>query len=132
MPGLPGDGYDVTTIGKTLYTQVLERLQQRHTSVTALGNDTHAWERRQAHVRSSIQAMFAPMPPAGREPPRFVVTGTMQGGGYTVQRVLIETRPGQWVPAGLWMPDVASGGVPVPAVLAPSGHDGERTLCGAC
>ena len=37
LSSLPGDDYSRFTIGKTLFTPVLERLAARHTLVTALG-----------------------------------------------------------------------------------------------
>ena len=47
--------------------------------------------------------------------------GNTTGDGFHVRRLLIETRPGYWCPAALFMPDNADGR-PIPAVLFPSGH----------
>ena len=72
--------------------------------------------------------MFAPLPSPTRAPkPRAIARGVVplrlpDGRLYTLYKLLIETRPGYWAPAGLYLPPNASAAAPVPAVLQPSGH----------
>ena len=108
-------------IGKTVFDEVLQKLKARHDAVTALGNDTTKWRQRQKAVRAQLREVFAPLPPSSRQAPRAVTGGNTTGDGFHVRRLLIETRPGYWCPAALFMPDNA-GGRPIPAVLFPSGH----------
>ena len=122
---LPGDAYATTALGKTLFDQVLSKLGARHAAVAALGDDKAKWEQRQKHVQESLKRLFAPLPPADRSrTPRSLERGVLrdEAGGFSVTRLLIETRPGYWAPAALWLPKMPGIGKKVPAVLFPSGH----------
>ena len=122
-----GENYSAYSIGKTLFSGVLEELQARHTAVAELAaNDTDGWSRRRGAVRRILRRAFAPLAPETRSAPRSVVTGTLRAadGSYLVEKLLVESRPGYWISAGLWIPTNSSETAPVPAVLAPSGHDG--------
>ena len=122
----PGNGYSAYGIGKTLFDELLPQLTARHAGVSDIpANDTAAWAHRQADVRGALRQLFAPLPPADRaRSPRSVATGTLRGEGFSVAKLLVESRPGYWISAGLWLPDGANASHQVPAVLAPSGHDG--------
>ena len=115
-----GDSYSTTALGKTLFTEVLGRLSARHGAIKALGTDGHKWRQRQSAVKASLAQMFAPLPARDRGTPRVLLRGPQRGDGFSVERLLIETRPGYWAPAALWLPSNATGRVP--AVLFPSGH----------
>jgi hypothetical protein len=126
---LPGDTYSTTGLGRTLFSVVLPQLGARHAAVSALGRDREAWMARQGRVRESLRRLFAPLPPRrsgrGTPTPRTLQRGGVlrdELGGFTVTRLLIETRPGYWAPAALWLPLNASAHSTVPAVLFPSGH----------
>ncbi len=47
------------------------------------------------------------------------IVGTLQGDGYRVEKILLETRPGFHLTANLYLPDSPA---PWPAVLVPCGH----------
>ena len=55
VPSAPGDSYSPFGIDKTAFDLVLEKLKERHDSITALGNDTDKWRARQVEVRASLQ-----------------------------------------------------------------------------
>lgn len=58
----------------------------------------------------------------GREGPPFTVTGELDRPGYRVQKLWYESIPGLPVTANLYLPDVASAGRRVPAILYLCGH----------
>ena len=47
------------------------------------------------------------------------VTGTLQGPGYRIEKILLETRPGFHLTGNLYLPETPA---PWPAVLVPCGH----------
>ena len=54
-----------------------------------------------------------------RGPASATVTGHLDGDGYRIEKLLIESRPGFHISANLYLPDTAG---PFPAVLIPCGH----------
>ena len=51
-----GENYSAYSIGKTLFSGVLEELQARHTAVAELAaNDTDGWSRRRGAVRRILR-----------------------------------------------------------------------------
>jgi dienelactone hydrolase len=117
----PGDGYSPYGIGKTLYDEVLGRLERRHEAVQALENSSAGWAARQSFVRGKLGRLFAPRPPASRSRrPHCIERGIVPGDGFEIRKLLIETRDGYYAPAGLWVPNNVS--ARLPAVLFPSGH----------
>ena len=71
-----GENYSAYSIGKTLFSGVLEELQARHTAVAELAaNDTDGWSRRRGAVRRILRRAFAPLAPETRSAPRSVITG---------------------------------------------------------
>ena len=104
--------------------QVLGKLEARHAHVAAL-NTSAAWRQRQAEVRDGLGMFLGPLPPAGRaRQPRLIEAGTAQRDGFHVRKLLVESRPGYWIPAGLWVPDFPPS-VKRPAILYAAGHEGE-------
>ena len=57
-----------------------------------------------------------------RTPLNARVTGTLAGAGFTVENVLLESRPHHHVTGNLYLPDPAEFPGTVPAVLVPCGH----------
>ncbi|MFM7606346.1 MAG: hypothetical protein ACKO8Z_14270 [Prosthecobacter sp.] len=55
------------------------------------------------------------------------ITGTLQGKGYRVEKIILETRPAFHLTANLYLPDTAP---PWPAVLVPCGHSHEGKAVG--
>jgi regulator of RNase E activity RraA/dienelactone hydrolase len=77
------------------------------------------WEARKKQLREQIlfSAGLEPMPE--KTPMRSEVFGKIQGDGYTIEKVLLETRPGYWLGGNLYRP--AKPGK-YPAVASPHGH----------
>ena len=106
-----------------MFAELLPTLDARHAAVTRLGNGTAAWRARQAEVRATLEKLFSPLPPPDRNPPAWVLTGTAERKGLLLRKLLIETRPGMWATAGLFLPSPRPD-EPLPVVLTPCGHDG--------
>lgn len=123
-PPMTGRAYSNHTILMTLYDEVLGKLEARHAHVTAL-NTSAAWRQRQAEVRDGLGMFLGPLPPASRaRQPRLIEAGTARRDGFHVRKLLVESRPGYWIPAGLWVPDFPPA-VKRPAILYAAGHEGE-------
>jgi hypothetical protein len=121
-PPAPGDSYSPFGVGKTAYDLVLDKLQERHEAIVALGNSSAGWRQRQQEVRASLRQLFAPLPPPNRtRTPGFVDGGNSTGDGFVLRKLLIETRPGYYASAGLFLPEPPLDRS-IPAVLFPSGH----------
>lgn len=71
-------------------------------------------------VRERIAKAFAPMPSA-RTPLNAKVTGILDRDGYTVEKVIFESRPEFYVTANLYLPKERKGGK-VPGVVGSCGH----------
>ncbi len=77
-----------------------------------------AARRHQLRVRRAITAAFGPLPPRTPLNPR--TWRVSDFGAYRIEHVTIESRPGFWVTANLYLPTGAA--APVPGVLFPCGH----------
>lgn len=55
------------------------------------------------------------------------ITGTLQGKGYRVEKIILETRPSFHLTANLYLPDTPP---PWPAVLVPCGHSHDGKAAG--
>ena len=79
-----------------------------------------AWEKRKALLRNQIvvAAGLSPMPE--RTPLHPQVFGKLEGDGYTVEKVLIETLPGFYLGGNLYRP--RDGRSKHPGILNPQGH----------
>jgi dienelactone hydrolase len=79
-----------------------------------------AWLEKAAFLRKQIlsSAGLAPMPE--KTPVRAEVFGRLERGGYSVEKVLLETYPGFYLGGNLYRPLGKPG--PFPAVVSPHGH----------
>lgn len=108
-----------------LHTYYLEQLQglaeRRATKLAALSSGGADLDSYIAHARAAVVAAF-PLP-ADRCPLNAVVTRTLpdRGGGYTIECVHFDSRPGVPVTANLYLP-LAAATQKVPAVLFSCGH----------
>eukprot|EP01044_Picomonas_judraskeda_P033171 COSAG03_NODE_13161_length_514_cov_1.110843_1_plen_159_part_01 len=88
-PPAPGDSYSPFGVGKTAYDLVLDKLQERHEAIVALGNSSAGWRQRQQEVRASLRQLFAPLPPPNRtRTPGFVDGGNSTGDGFVLRKLL--------------------------------------------
>ena len=79
-----------------------------------------AWSRRAERLRRQLLVALGLWPMPARTPPRAVVHGRIDRGGYSVEKVFFESYPGHFVTGNLYRPTGRSG--PLPAVLCPHGH----------
>jgi dienelactone hydrolase len=73
--------------------------------------------RRKQELRAFFMQALGEFPE--RTPLAAQVTGTLQRGGYRIEKVIFESRPNHHVTANLYIPD---GEPPFPGVLLPCGH----------
>jgi hypothetical protein len=78
------------------------------------------WEQRRAFLRKQIlvSAGLSPMPP--KTPLHPQIFGKIEGAGYTIEKVLLETMPGFYLGGNLYRP--RNGKPKHPGVLNPHGH----------
>lgn len=78
------------------------------------------WEKRVPEMRRQFLDMMGlwPLPP--RTALRPTVTGTLDGGAFTVEKLHFQSVPGLYVSANLYLPKTRKG--PLPAVLYVCGH----------
>ncbi|HPD16371.1 MAG TPA: acetylxylan esterase [Planctomycetota bacterium] len=81
---------------------------------------------RQKEMRAKWLAAVGPFPE--RTPLNAKVTGTFERDGYRVEKVIYESRPNHHVTACLYIP--TTGKPPYPAILNPSGHNGDAKAGG--
>lgn len=77
-----------------------------------------SWPQRRAALRARIMEMIGPFPERMPLNPRRV--GQVEREGYTIEKVLFESRPGFYVTANFYLPAARSGRVP--GILFPCGH----------
>ncbi len=81
---------------------------------------------RQKEMRAKWLANVGPFPE--KTPLNAKVVGTLQREGYRVEKVIYESRPNHHVTACLYIP--TTGKPPFPAILNPSGHNGDAKAGG--
>jgi len=88
--------------------------RQRRTRITS----GEQWLARQEQLRCSFTSTLGGFP--ARTPLNPVVAGTLDCGPFTIERTIIESRPGFLVTASLYVPRNLDG--EVPGILVPCGH----------
>jgi len=78
------------------------------------------WPSRQAAMRAQLQRMLGLDPWPERTPLRPVVTGTVDGDGYVVEKLHFQSAPGLYVTANFYRPREVT--KPLPAILYLCGH----------
>jgi len=79
-----------------------------------------AWEQRKAYLRNQILVSTGLSPMPEKTPLHAQVFGKIEGRGYTIEKVLIETLPGFYLGGNLYRPQ--GGRAKHPGVLNPHGH----------
>ncbi|MDR3791906.1 MAG: hypothetical protein P4L03_00865 [Terracidiphilus sp.] len=78
------------------------------------------WEERKAFLRNQILVSTGLMPMPEKTPLHPQIFGKIEGNGYTIEKVLIETLPGFYLGGNLYRP--SDGRAKHPAILNPHGH----------
>lgn len=76
------------------------------------------WKKRKNFLLSKLREMIGPFPE--RTPLNVRITGRVERAGYTIEKIIFESRPCFHVTANLYLPDNIR--APLPAVLFPCGH----------
>jgi dienelactone hydrolase len=100
-------------------------VQRRGEAFEAMLKSEAACRAWQAERRAFLLDRIGPLPE--RTPLRPRVTGTLQGEGYRVEKILLETRPDFHLAGNLYLPDGAG---PWPAVIVPCGHSHDGKAAG--
>jgi len=82
------------------------------------------WEKRRPELRKQFLAMMGLDPLPERTSLNAKVTGTVEGEGFVVEKLVFESRPGLFVTANVYSPKRTNGGGPekFPAILYVCGH----------
>ena len=78
------------------------------------------WPARQAVMRRELQGMLGLDPWPERSPLQPVITGTVPGDGYVVEKLHFQSLPGLYVTANLYRPKEVT--TPLPTILYVCGH----------
>ncbi len=90
--------------------------------------DQAAWAKRSAEIRSRVLLAAGLLPLPERTPLRAVLHGRIERDDYTVDKVIFESLPGNFVTGNLYLPKKISG--PIPGIISPHGHwPGGRFMC---
>ncbi|MBV8880474.1 MAG: acetylxylan esterase [Planctomycetaceae bacterium] len=79
-----------------------------------------SWQARRDEIRRQILLAAGLYPEFERPPLKPDVFGKVDGDGYTIERVSLETLPGLYLSGSLYRPQGRTG--PFPAVVSPHGH----------
>jgi dienelactone hydrolase len=85
------------------------------------------WLKRRAHIIAHMEAVMGPFPSEPRGPLNVKVLSESQGDGYTLQNITYEAKPGDPVPAQLYLP-TGAGKRPAALALHPTGELGKRIV----
>ncbi len=99
----------------------LQQLRQHfdaRRAATAAIKTPEQFRERQRYVRDTLATINGAFPE--RTPLNAITTGKIQRKGYTIEKVIYESRPNHHVTANLYVPDGIAD--PVPGVLIPCGH----------
>jgi hypothetical protein len=97
-----------------------QQLQQREELIATIRNVADADKRKQS-VREKILAIIGGLPDYSG-PLNARITGRIQAGSYTIEKVIFESLPGVFVTANLYRPNQAGS---YPGVLLQAGHTQE-------
>ena len=99
----------------------IARQTTRHREEMLARRDPEGIRRWQTEMRNWFEAAIGGLP--DRDTPlQARVTGTVEQDGYRVEKVLLESQPGVYVTAALFLPDAARHQGPYSAVLIACGH----------
>lgn len=91
-----------------------------------------AWSQRRQQYREEYLYMLGLWPLPDKTDLQAMVTGTVEGAGYTVEKLHYQSRPGLYVTGNVYRPPEVKAGERLPAVLyvcghSPRGRNGNKT-----
>ena len=95
-------------------------IRRRHEQLFSGITNTRQWEQRKEQTRAALRRMLWHDMPWPDRPPRATVTNRQDYAGYTVENLVLETIPGVFLTANLYLPRGAA--KPVPVLLYQCGH----------
>lgn len=107
---------------KREFYKLVDRRSEAFEKMIKSESAMRAW---QAERRAFFLRQIGGLPE--RTPLNAQVTGTLQGKGYRVEKIILETRPSFHLTANLYLPETPP---PWPAVLVPCGHSHEGKAVG--
>lgn len=106
-------------LNKYLLQEVAEAESQIKQTAQGLKSEAEL-KRWQTDMRTNFLTALGELPE--RTPLNAKVTGTVERNGYTVEKVLFESRPRHYVTGALFLPDPEKFKPPYPGILIPCGH----------
>ena len=103
-----------------LVGEAIALYKERDEKIAAL-KTKEAWQQRQDLVRHTLKEILGPFPE--RTPLHPKITGTINGAGYRIEKILYESHAGSFVTGCLYIPTKVKG--KIPAVLNLIGHEQE-------
>lgn len=104
--------------------QVTEYLQRAATTITSQASaeiaSRETWENVRAKRIDEMRDMLGLLPWPQRTPLNVRVTGTLDKGSYTIEKIAFESMPKLYVTGNLYIPKVRTG--PAPAIIYVCGH----------
>jgi hypothetical protein len=107
---------------RTLQTEVSRRLKEANAESSRQWrtlNSRQEWEAFRALKLAALKKSLGDIPPT-KGPPRTITAGSLNGEGFTVDKLLFESRPGVWVTANLYRPTDPK--EPCPGILICHSH----------
>ncbi|HEY2159614.1 MAG TPA: acetylxylan esterase [Isosphaeraceae bacterium] len=117
LPREPGDPRPAKRLDVYLQAQAKVHFDARRAAVAAMKTPEDVG-RRQAALKTAFREALGDLP-SEKTPLNARVVGRDRRDGYSVERVVYESRPGHHVTANLYLPDAPP---PFPGVLVPCGH----------
>jgi cephalosporin-C deacetylase-like acetyl esterase len=124
-PPISAEAYLPANIGRLQLSQYLNNFayqdtEARRVKMAAITTRAEA-EARQAEVRKQILELLGGLP--AKTPLNAKVTGTVQGNGFHIEKVIYDSQPNFPVTALLYLPDKKpEGGGKLPAIVVAPGH----------
>jgi cephalosporin-C deacetylase-like acetyl esterase len=115
---------DALARAQASHKEVMQYLERQASGITARAVDElssrERWEAVAPKRREEMRRMLGLLPWPERTPLNVKITGTLQGNGYTVEKLAFESLPSMYVTANLYVPAVRKG--KVPAIVYVCGH----------
>lgn len=116
----PRPNQELESLQKHFETVIKRRHDQLFNGITTV----QQWESRKQQTRAALQRMLWNDMAWPDRPPRATVTNRQEYSAYTVENLVLETIPGVFLTANLYLPRGAAR--PVPVVLYQCGHANKR------